>query len=427
MRTVALSLLAALAVGTIARAAPPTDLLALYTDLHAHPELGFAETRSAAILAAEARAAGFTVTTGVGKTGVVAMMVNGPGPVLLIRADMDALPVLEATALPYASRAISPLPDGTSTPVMHACGHDIHMTAWVGLARAMAANRAKWRGTLLMIGQPAEEVVGGAKAMLDDGLYSRFPKPGFALAFHDSASLPAGQVGITDGYALANVDSVDIVVHGIGSHGSEPQNGIDPVVIGARIVSTLQTLVSRENDPRQPAVVTVGAFHAGSKHNIISDEAKLLITVRSYDPAVRARLLAGIRRVAKAEAEAAGVPEALLPTVSFSQGSAATFNTPAGTKLIAAALDRQFGAARVVRVPASMAAEDFGAFSRGYPGIESVIFWVGAQPQAVWEAAKGDPRRLPGLHSARFAPDPAPTIATAVEAMTAAALAVVGK
>ncbi len=427
MRTVALSLLATVMLAGTARAAPPTDLVALYTDLHAHPELGFHETRSSSIIAAEAKAAGFTVTTGVGGTGVVAMMVNGPGPVLLIRADMDALPVLEATGLPYASKAMSPLPDGTSTPVMHACGHDIHMTAWVGLARAMAAKRAQWHGTLMMIGQPAEEGVGGAKAMLADGLYSRFPKPDFALAFHDSASLPAGQVGITDGYALANVDTVDIIVHGIGSHGSEPQNGIDPIVIGARIVSTLQTLVSRENDPRQPAVITVGAFHAGTKHNIISDEAKLLITVRSYDPAVRARLLASIKRVARAEAEAAGVPDALLPTVVVGQGSASTFNTPAGTKLIASALDRQLGASRVIRVPASMAAEDFGAFSRGYPGVESVMFWVGAQPQAVWDAAAGDPRKLPGLHSAKFAPDPAPTIATAVEAMTTAALAVVGK
>ena len=423
-----LSIATAFMVLTAAAAAAPAriDLAALYLDLHQHPELAFQETRSSAILAAEAKAAGFTVTTGVGKTGVVAMLVNGPGPVLLIRADMDALPVKEATGLSYASTAMSPVPGASPVPVMHACGHDIHMTAWVGVARAMAARKADWHGTLLMVAQPAEEVVGGAKAMLDDGLYSRFAKPQFALAFHDSASLPAGEVGITDGYALANVDSVDLTVRGIGSHGSEPQNGVDPIVIAARIVGTLQTLVSRENDPRQPAVVTVGSFHAGTKHNIISDEAKLLITVRSYDPVVRARLVAGIRRIAKAEAEAAGLPPELLPVVTTGQPSQSTFNTPKLTATVTAALEQALGASKVKRVPASMAAEDFGAFSRDQ-GIESAIFWVGAQPRAVWDAAAGDPRKLPGLHSAKFAPDPAPTISTAVTAMTAAALSVVGK
>jgi hippurate hydrolase len=330
---------------------------------------------------------------------------------------MDGLPVPEATGLPYASRVPG---------AMHACGHDIHMTGWVGTARWMAANKAKWSGTLMMVAQPAEEIVGGAKAMLDDGLYAKFAKPTHALAFHDSASLPAGQVGITDGYALANVDSIDLTVRGIGSHGSEPQNGIDPIVIAARIVGTLQTLVSRENDPRQPAVITVGSFHAGSKHNIIGDEAKLLITVRSYDPKVRERLLNGIRRVAKAEAEAAGVPDNLLPIITQSQPSASTFNTPKLTATVTTALEQALGKERVVRINASMAAEDFGAFSRGQD-IESTIFWVGAQPQRVWDAAGGDIRKLPGLHSAKFAPDPAPTIATAVKAMTAAAMAVVGK
>ncbi|TRW14233.1 amidohydrolase [Glacieibacterium frigidum] len=415
MRGITLSLLLITAVPT--SAAPGGDLVTLYTDLHTNPELAFAETRSAAILAAEARAAGFSVTEKVGKTGVVAMLVNGPGPVLLIRTDMDALPVPEATGLPYASK----IPN-----TMHACGHDIHMAGWVGTARWMAANKAKWSGTLMMIAQPAEEIVGGAKAMLDDGLYAKFARPTHALAFHDSASLPAGQVGITDGYALANVDSIDLTVRGIGSHGSEPQNGIDPIVIAARIVGTLQTLISRENDPRQPAVITVGSFHAGSKHNIIGDEAKLLITVRSYDPKVRARLLDGIRRVAKAEAEAAGVPEALLPIVTTSQPSASTFNTPKLTATVTTALETALGKDRVVRIAASMAAEDFGAFSRDQP-IESTIFWVGAQPKSVWDAAGGDIRKLPGLHSAKFAPDPAPTIRTAVEAMTAAAMSVVGK
>lgn len=412
-------------------AAPVSDetarLVALYKDLHARPELAFQEVVSSARLAKEIEGLGYEITTGVGKTGIVAVMKNGPGPVLLIRADMDGLPVSEETGLPYASKATGLGLDGKPTPTMHACGHDIHMSAWVGLARRLAATRSAWSGTVVMIGQPAEESVGGASAMLADGLYSRFPKPNFALAFHDSASLPAGQVGITDGYALANVDSVNIEVRGIGSHGSEPQNGIDPIVIAARIVGTLQTLVSRENDPRQPAVVTVGSFHSGTRRNIISNEAKLELTIRSYDADVRKRLVASIKRVAKAEAEAAGVPADLLPVITILEGSESTFNTPAGTRQVTKALDAAFGSDRVKRVPPSMAAEDFGAFSRGYPGIESVMFWVGAQPQSIWDAAGGDPRKLPGLHSSKFAPDPGPTIATAVDAMQAAAMSVVGK
>lgn len=424
-------IVAPLLIAGLIGAAPAPDeaarLLTLYKDLHQRPELSFQETATAARLVKEISGLGYTVTQGVGKTGIVAVLQNGPGPVLLIRTDIDALPVPEETGLPYASKVVATGPDGKTVSVMHACGHDIHMTGWVGLARRLAATKDAWSGTVVMIAQPAEEVVGGAQAMLDDGLYSRFPKPTHALAFHDSASLPAGQVGITDGYALANVDSVDITVRGVGSHGSEPQNGVDPIVIAARIVGTLQTLVSRENDPRQPAVVTVGSFHAGAKHNIISDEAKLQLTVRSYDPGVRQRLRDGIARVAKAEAEAAGLSGDLLPVVKFSQPSFATFNTPKMTATVATALESALGKDRVIRVPASMAAEDFGAFSRGFPGVESTIFWVGAQPQAKWDAAKGDPRKLPGLHSSKFAPDPGPTIATAVEAMQAAAMSVIGK
>lgn len=427
-RLIAPLLLAGLIGATPAPVSDETaKLVELYKDLHARPELGFQETVTAARLAKEIAGLGYEITTGVGKTGIVAVMKNGPGPVLLIRADMDGLPVSEETGLPYASKATGIGSDGKATLTMHACGHDIHMSAWVGLARRLAATRSEWAGTVVMIGQPAEEGVGGARAMLDDGLYNRFPKPNFALAFHDSASLPAGQVGITDGYALANVDSVDILVRGIGSHGSEPQNGIDPIVIAARIVGTLQTLVSRENDPRQPAVVTVGSFHGGTKRNIISNEAKLELTIRSYDPEVRKRLVASIRRVAKAEAEAAGIAPDLLPVVTMGDGGESTFNTPAGTRTVTAALEAALGKDRVIRVGPSMAAEDFGAFSRGFPGIESVMFWVGAQPQSDWDAAGGDPRKLPGLHSSKFAPDPVPTIATAVNAMQAAAMSVVGR
>ncbi len=416
MRKTVLSL-AMLAVASGAGAAP-ADLVTIYHDLHAHPELAFKETRSAGILASEAKAAGFTVTTGVGGTGVVAVMVNGPGPVLLIRTDMDGLPVPEATGLAYAS---------TIPGQMHACGHDVHMTSWIGLARAMAANRAHWSGTLVMIGQPAEEIVGGAKAMLDDGLYTRFPKPTNALAFHDSAALPAGTVAVPDDYILANVDSIDIVVKGIGSHGSEPQLGIDPIVIGARIVDTLQTLISREKDPRQPGVITVGTFHAGTKRNIISDEARLGITVRTYDQATRERLLLGIGRVAVAEARAAGLTDDLLPVVTKTESSDATFNTPLQTPKVRAAMVAALGADRVRALPPSMAAEDFGQFSKGFAGVESTMFWVGAQPPALYAAAAGDPRKLPGLHSARFAPDAPLAIDTAVKAMTAAALSVLAR
>ncbi len=409
-------IIAAALLAAAAPAAAATDLITLYKDLHSHPELAFHETRTAALLAAEARAAGFTVTEKVGGTGVVAIMVNGPGPVLLIRTDMDALPVPEATGLPYAS-----LTPGS----MHACGHDVHMTAWVGLARALAANKAHWSGTVMMVGQPAEEIVGGAAAMLKDGLYTRFPKPTAALAFHDSAALPAGTVAVLDGYVLANVDSVDIVVHGIGSHGSEPQLGIDPVVLASRIVLDLQTLISREKDPRAPAVITVGTFHAGTKRNIISDEARLGLTIRSYDQPTRERILLGIGRMASADAVGAGVAADKLPEVTLGERSDATFNDPAQTPKVRVAIAAALGADKMKDLPPSMAAEDFGKFGAA-AGAPSTMFWVGAQPQAVFDAAKGDQRAMPGLHSARFAPDAPLAIDTGVKAMTAAALALLG-
>lgn len=283
-------------------------LMAIYRDLHANPELSFMEVKTAAKLAAEVRELGFTVTEKVGGTGVVAVMKNGPGPVVMIRTDMDALPVVEQTGLPFASKVKATPASGVETGVMHACGHDTHMASWVGTARIMAANKDKWSGTLIMLGQPAEEV-GGAKPMIDDGLYTRFPKPQYALAFHDAAALEAGKIGISPGYALANVDSVDITVKGVGGHGAYPHTTKDPVVLASRIVTSLQTLVSREINPLDNAVVTVGSFHAGSKHNIISDEAKLQLTVRSYRPEVRKALLDGIARIARGEAIAAGMPE----------------------------------------------------------------------------------------------------------------------
>lgn len=394
-------------------------LIAIYRDLHVHPELSFKEGRSAAIMAAEARKAGFEVTTGVGGTGVVAVMRNGPGPVLLLRADMDALPVTEQTGLPYASQ----------TPgVMHACGHDTHMTSWIGIARRMAAMKANWSGTLVMIGQPAEEIGSGARAMLRAGLYSRFPKPDVALAFHDSAQLPAGRIGVVDGYVMANVDSVDVLVKGEGGHGAYPHLAKDPIVLASRIVTTLQTLISRETDPLESGVVTVGSFQAGTKHNIIPPEAKLQITVRSYKPEVRRHLLDGIARIAQGEAIAAGLPEDRMPVVSFQdQNTPATFNTPEITGRLTGVFAERFGKERVVPVRAQMGGEDFSEFHLADTSIQSMLFWVGGVPDAKWQAAKGDISKLPSIHSPFWAPDAEAVISTAVEAMTTAALDVLRK
>ena len=402
------------------------SLLELYRDLHANPELSLNETRSAGMMAAEARRLGFDVTTGVGGTGVVAVLRNGPGPVLLLRADMDALPVEERTDLPFASRVRAATREGTETAVMHACAHDTHMAAWVGAARRLVAMRSEWSGTLVMIGQPAEEIGVGARAMLEDGLYTRFPKPTHAIAFHNSATLPAGQIGYSVGPALANVDSVDITVRGVGGHGAAPHTTRDPIVLASRIVMALQTLVSRELNPLDPAVVTVGSFNAGTKHNIISDEARMQLTVRSYTPEVRRTLLEGIARIARGEAIAAGMADDRMPVVTVREGehTPATINTEALSRSTGALFLERFGAERVRAVPPVMAGEDFGRFHLADPSIESLIFWVGGVPEARWREAQGNPARLASLHSPFWAPDPDPTISTATEAMVVAALGV---
>ena len=413
--------------GEVAEQMP--SLMAIYKDLHAHPELSFMEVRSAGILAAEARKLGFKVTEKVGGTGIVAVMENGPGPVVMVRADMDGLPVTEQTGLPGASKIRVTTKEGVETGVMHACGHDTHMTAWVGVARLMAANKDKWTGTLVMIGQPAEERGAGARMMLEDGLYTRFPKPEYVLAFHDAAQFPAGKIGYTPGYALANVDSVDILVKGVGGHGAYPQATKDPIVLGSRIVGALQTLVSREVSPLDSAVVTVGSFHAGAKHNIISDEARLQLTVRSYTDAVRDHLLDGIARIAKGEAIAAGIPEDRMPvvTVQRDEYTPATFNTPEFTEEMAAFLKTSFGDERVVKMPPVMGGEDFGRFGREDKSIKSLIVWVGGVPQAEYDAAKKEGRTLPSLHSPFWAPDAPAVISTATEALTAMTMKLMGK
>jgi amidohydrolase len=356
-------------------------------------------------------------------------MENGPGPVLLLRADMDALPVEEQTGLPFASRVRGTSLAGVESGVMHACGHDTHMTTWVGTARRMAAMRSSWSGTLVMIAQPGEEIGAGAKAMLDDGLFTRFPHPTHAIAFHDSASLPAGIIGYSLGPALANVDSVDIDVRGVGGHGAYPHTTRDPIVLASRIVTTLQTLVSREINPLDSAVVTVGSFHSGTKHNVISDDARLQLTVRSFTPEVRRQLLEGIARIARGEALAAGVPEDRMPVVTVveAQYTPATVNTEALTQSTAARLREHFGEARVQQTQPVMGGEDFSRYHIADPRIESLIFWVGGVPQARWDAVHGDVTQLPSLHSPFWAPEAETVIATATEAMTVAAMGVLAR
>ncbi|MBO9622722.1 MAG: amidohydrolase [Sphingomonas sp.] len=399
------------------------QLMEFYRDFHTNPELSLHEVKTAAKLAEEARKAGFEVTEKVGGTGVVAVLRNGAGPVVLIRADMDGLPVVEDTGLPFASKVRATTDEGQETGVMHACGHDTHMASWIGTLRNLAAMKDKWKGTVVMIGQPAEERGMGARMMLEDGLFTRFPKPQYALAFHDAASLPAGTIGIRSGYALANVDSVDIKVPGVGGHGAYPQTTRDPIVLAARIVGALQTLVSREVDPQSPAVVTVGAIHGGSTHNIIGKEVTMLLTVRSYTPEVRKQLLDGIARIARGEAIAAGMPEDRMPVVTVrNEGTPSTFNTEPLTGQLQALWTTRFGKDRVVDTPAVMGGEDFGRFYLADKSIQSMIFWVGGVPKARWDAAQAGKESLPSLHSAYWAPDAEAVVGTATEAMTAAAL-----
>ncbi|NML09031.1 amidohydrolase [Sphingobium sp. AR-3-1] len=403
-------------------------LMTLYRDLHANPELSLQEVNTAAKLAKRLKALKFDVTEKVGGTGVVAVMKNGSGPTLLIRADMDGLPVVEQTGLAFASKVRTKTPEGVETGVMHACGHDTHMTAFIETAKLLAARKDEWKGTLVMILQPAEEVGKGARMMLEDGLYTRFPKPTHAIAFHDAANMAAGQIGYTPGYALANVDSVDILVKGLGGHGAYPQTTRDPIVLGARIVTSLQTLVSREQDPQDPAVVTVGSFQAGAKHNIIPDEAKLLLTIRSYSDETREKLIEGIRRISRGEAIAAGMPEDKMPVVSVKdEFTPSTFNPPEFAEQMAGLLKGHFPDGRVIKTSAVMGGEDFSRFYRADKSINSFIFWVGGVPAEKLAAAQAGQTSLPSLHSPFWAPEADKVIATASEAMTMLALDIMKK
>ncbi len=403
------------------------SLMELYKHLHANPELSFVEVETAKTMASELRDLGFTVTEDIGGHGVVGVMENGSGPTVLIRADMDALPITEQTGLAYASEVVAEGRDGQPTGVMHACGHDVHMTVFAGTARRLAAEKENWSGTLVMIAQPAEERSGGAKAMLADGLFERFPRPDYNLALHVSSDLPAGSVGLVSGYAMANVDSVDILVKGRGGHGAYPDRNKDPVVLAAQIVMALQTIVSREISPLEPAVVTIGSIHGGSQHNIIPGEVKLQLTLRSYDDDVRNQTIASIRRIAEHSARAAGMPDDRLPEVTvLDEHTPAAYNNPELTGRIQKVFESEFGSEKVFGLAPEMVGEDFGRYGSVEPKIPSLMFRLGTVEQSTYEQAQAGKLTLPTLHSAKFAPDPKPTIETGVSAMTGAALELFG-
>lgn len=397
--------------------------LAFYKALHASPELSFQEKETAATIAAELRDAGYTVTEGVGGYGVVGVLENGDGPTVMLRMDMDGLPVKEQTGLPYASEATATEQDGQAVHVMHACGHDVHMTVGTATARDLAARQGEWQGTLVVIAQPAEERGAGARMMLADGLFEQFPTPDYNLSLHTLATLPAGKVGYVPGWMMANVDSVDIHLKGIGGHGAYPHAAKDPVVLAAAIIMDLQTLVSRELHPTEPGVVTVGSIHAGTKHNIIPDSARLQLTVRSYSDDARATLLDGIRRIAVKQAEALGFDGELTPEVEVrDEYTPALWNDPALVERGVAAMAGAIGEENLVEVPKEMGGEDFARYGRTEEEIPSFMIRLGVVPQDLWDRYERGEATLPSLHSPFFAPDPAPTLRTGIAAMTAMAL-----
>ena len=400
-----------------------------YTDLHLHPELSLMEEKTSAKVAAELRAAGFAVTEKFGGYGVVGVLRNGAGPTLLVRTDLDALPVAEETGLPYASTQRVTNLVGAEVSVMQACGHDIHMTVFTGTARLLAALKDQWAGTLVFIGQPAEEIGTGARAMLTAGLYRKFPKPDYAIAVHDSATLAAGTVGTVEGYNMANVDSMDITVRGMGGHGAYPHTTKDPIVLAARIIGALQTVVSRETRATDPAVVTVGSIHGGTKHNIIPNEVKLQLTLRSYSDNVRLHTIAAIRRICRGEAVAAGLPDDLMPlvTVKEEEFTPATYNDPALTRRVRGALERWLGAGNVKTIDPEMGGEDFSEFGRTLDKVPICLFRVGAVDPARVDESQRTGVPLPSLHSSKFAPVPEPTIKTGITALTGAALDLLAK
>lgn len=400
----------------LADAYPRLDTM--YKDIHAHPELGFQESRTAALLAKEMRKLGFTVTTGVGKTGIVAIYKNGEGPTVLVRTELDALPMEEKTGLPYASRAQQTAGDAP-TFVAHSCGHDAHMAWWLGTAIALLGLKDQWQGTLMFIGQPAEELGTGAKAMLDDGLFTRWPKPDYAFAAH-VAPLPVGLVILKDGVVSSAADAIDIRFNGTGAHGSMPDKSVDPVMMGSRFVNDVQSVVSREKDPKAFGVITVGSFIAGTVGNIIPDKADLKLTIRSHDDATRQLLVEGVERTARSVSDMERAPA---PTITRQGGVSAVVNTAALAKQAAATLGKAFGG-EFIFVPASEpggnASEDYSEFVKA--GVPSVFFAIGGLDPAVFARAKAEKRAAPVNHSPDFAPVPEPTIKRGAETLALAVL-----
>ena len=395
----------------------------LYEDLHRNPELSLHEEKTAAKIADQLRKLGYDVTTGVGKTGVVGVLKNGPGPAVMIRAELDALPVLEKTELAYASHATTHNDQDAEVPVMHACGHDLHMSVGMGAAALLAQHKDRWHGTFIYVGQPAEERIQGATAMLKDGLFTRFPKPDFVFAIHDSSFQPAGKVAYVTGYAMSNADSVDVTIYGKGGHGSAPELTIDPIVIAARTILSWQTIISREKSAQDPGVITVGTIHGGTKNNIIPDEVKLQLTVRCYKDEVRQRLLAAIERIADGEAAAAGAEKK--PTVTRVEGVSAVYNDPATTQRLVNALESALGKGNVVQGIPIMASDDFAEYGRA--GVPSVMLSLGAVNPIKFETAQKNHDVLPGPHSSLFAPDEEPSLKTGILVETTAVLELLGK
>ena len=400
----------------------------LYKHLHANPEISFQEKNTMTQIAGRLRELGFEVTENFGGYGLVGVLRNGPGPTIMVRTDLDALPVKEETGLPYASKATGKDDQGLEVPAMHACGHDLHMTVFTGTAQVLTQLKADWKGTLVFIGQPAEERSGGAIAMLKQGLYEKFPRPDYVLALHDHAGIPAGKVGYTEGPMMASVDAVDITIRGVGGHGAMPHTTKDPVVLTSQIVLALQTIVSRETSPFQPCVVTVGSIHGGSAFNIIPDEVKLQLTLRSYDDAVRKHTIEAIKRICNGTAQAAGIPEELMPVIKIrDQFTPSNINDIALTKRLAGVFRQALGYENVLDTPPSTVGEDFSRFARVEPKIPTCMFWLGAVDPKKFEESQKTGKQLPGLHSSTFAPLPEPAIKTGIRAMSAALLELLTK
>ena len=412
-------------------------LVATYKSIHEAPELSHYEVKTSALIASKLRAMGYDVTEHVGKYknplwkpyGVVAIMKNGPGPTVLVRTELDALPIVEETGLPFASHVKTKNDGGMEVGVMHACGHDIHMASLLGTAKMLADLKDRWHGTLMMIGQPAEEAVSGAQSMMDDDMYQRFPKPNYCVALHDSAAMVAGKVGYTPGYALASSTSIDVFIRGLGGHGSAPEVTKDPIVAAAEFIMALQTIVSREKSAFDPAVLTVGSINGGTRYNIIPDEVHLQLTLRTYKEEVRQKIIASIRRIAQGVALSEGIPEDRAPILKVNEAefAPATYNDPQLTERLAGVFRKVLGADNVEQVPAIMASEDFGIFGLEGHKIPICMFTLGAVDPAKMQEHEQSGKPLPGLHSSLWAPLPEPTIRTGIKVMTSTVLELMKK